>query len=1232
MRKLTSFFVLLTFVISCVMPPQGFAQSLTAVGLMSEPGTAVTLSSVYTPAYLKGMVINPTDPFKFNFIMYRGDEPLEGDLKQAEYSKLIKYFLASLAVPDTEQWVNLSPYEQDRIIPENFGLTEMGRDLLAQDYMLKQISSSLTDPDTDLGKQFWDGVYSQAYEKFGTTDISTDTFNKVWITPDKAVVYEKGNTVYVLEHHLKVMLEKDYLATQENKTGIATPEENETTLISQRVMRDVIIPAIEREVNEGKNFAPVRQVYSGMLLASWYKLALKESILGKLYADQGKVKGVDQDPAANQEIYTQYVEAFKKGVFNMIREDMDMYTQEVIPRKYFSGGMNKNTYLGNKAEGIAPILRRQNGNVSPDLVVEKKISDEIQRSQGDQNDFDMAEAVVQNAQPYMARPQPAQGITERRASLNAQNFQSAPVRILQGERIYVMDQRGAIIDKVFFNKEGKLFSSMLGQEIEAENPLSNGNRNVTYKLDGNGGLSVVLNTAEDKKYQAIDVRIISLEGNSQVEQSEKPVAVEAGVQTFRTDRQIPETVKTQVIADRRTVADPRTVTDRLTAPKAVASTRVERIIPVVDGEAPSFDRNLNQNVDVLVEGKIVGQVAVRDGQVVVSQESKLTVEQNGDRWKLDLGNMKGQKVSLRVLEKRSVDQAQASDAAQNIQSKRAASLVGYLDRFLSLVKVRSKVAAPKLTTNEIASRAEIGGGLILSARAMDTESFKGKDALVLQLYAQANNQFAGLPAATEVEIPIGLRSGSQAVEKGTVLEYRQEIASKFTDALIASTADQLRTAKETAVSDMAWIQEKIVLHKEALKVLAPFKDRVMVERKQSIGADLQRLEQAAEREDAKNADKTLDVVIKAVDGAVRNTLDLKAKQSLVGNYLEYAKDIIVGQKQLSEKGTKDLLDQNKKYTLIKNVLDALPLNEINETPSNIPAAAVERLNAPGSKFKVQKDGAYNVLTLSGDVVKAADNKGEDVFEVFEAVNPDSSILKENWIREKVAQQAGVAPDKVLIIHSKYNNNLADYDVKAFISDKAQDNAKLTNKLLGSAVNSFNRQVLYALGRPAERRSDQVEYIARMVEHFNKVNLIKVDGPVSRDLARLSSQLADFLIATANDEPGIPEKIALHERALDVTAPFKEEAFISEKRKPVVADLKKYREAFEQQKRQQVPVDSAQLKGGIDMNSAALDMQIKRDGAGVPLPVSQQDIENIRIDGLVPVILNIQPAANMPLFS
>ncbi len=340
MQRYIAVVLLVPFLMTTFMP----AAMASQMPWMPQPGAQVALTPAFTPAYLKGMVIHPNEPFKFDFIIDRGDKQIEGDAAQAEYQKLIKYFLAALATPDTDQWVNLSPYEQDRIIPDNFGLTEMGRDLLAQDYLLKQISASLTNPDTDLGKKFWNSVYRQAYEKFGTTDVPTDIVNKIWVTPDKADIYEKGNMMLVVESHLKVMAETDYLATRRLKdeaagTGVNAPADK-TRDISLAIMRAIIIPAIEKEVNEGTSFAPVRQIYSGMLLATWYKMALKESILAKVYGDRSKVKGIDQDPAVNHEIYQNYVSAFKSGVYNMIREDVDRYAQETIPRKYFSGGLD----------------------------------------------------------------------------------------------------------------------------------------------------------------------------------------------------------------------------------------------------------------------------------------------------------------------------------------------------------------------------------------------------------------------------------------------------------------------------------------------------------------------------------------------------------------------------------------------------------------------------------------------------------------------------------------------------------------------------------------------------------------------------------------------------------------------------------------------------------------------------------------------------------------------------
>ena len=337
--------VILTFVFSfgVVFPP--YIAEAQVLPMLPLPGVMVTPTPGYMPALIKGITVHPENPLAFDFIIDTGDSGI--DLKSQEFKdesiRLIKYFLASLTVPSEEMWVNLSPYEKGRVIPEAFGKTEMGINLLAQDYILKQLTASLIYPEDELGKTFWNRVYERAQKEFGTRDIPLENFHKVWIVPDDAFVYEKDNTAFVVRSHLKVMMEEDYLAMRRARpqdaplTGV--PGTSRPTELQTEVMREVIIPEIEKEVNEGENFAQLRQIYQGMILAVWFKQNLKESLLGQVYVDRKKLKGVDtDDPAQKEKIYEQYLKAFEQGVYNYIREDYNPQTQEITPRQYFSGG------------------------------------------------------------------------------------------------------------------------------------------------------------------------------------------------------------------------------------------------------------------------------------------------------------------------------------------------------------------------------------------------------------------------------------------------------------------------------------------------------------------------------------------------------------------------------------------------------------------------------------------------------------------------------------------------------------------------------------------------------------------------------------------------------------------------------------------------------------------------------------------------------------------------------
>jgi len=327
----------------------------------------VHLTPAYTPVMINGINLYPNNPLKFDFIVGKGDLPLADAALEDESAKLIKYFMAALTVPEDQMWVNLSPYERHRIIPHGFGKTQMGQDLLAQDYLLKQLISSLTHPEGDLGKKFWNRVYKKAYEQLGTIEIPMNTFNKIWIVPQKATIYEHRQGAVVISRHLDVMLEEDYLAleinSQSDQHGLGDIKKDDLKVISgvsSLVVKEILIPEIEREVNEGKIFANLRQIYNSVILAAWYKQTLRNSLLSHVYVNQGKVRGVDvKNPQENKNIYDQYVESFKAGVYSHIKEDFDPKAQEVVLRKYFSGGAN----IGENIIGIINENLVKEGNV-----------------------------------------------------------------------------------------------------------------------------------------------------------------------------------------------------------------------------------------------------------------------------------------------------------------------------------------------------------------------------------------------------------------------------------------------------------------------------------------------------------------------------------------------------------------------------------------------------------------------------------------------------------------------------------------------------------------------------------------------------------------------------------------------------------------------------------------------------------------------------------------------------
>jgi hypothetical protein len=348
---------------------------------------------------LKGLTVREGDG-DLDFRIHRGDAAFESeDAKRSNYQQLVDYFYTSLAVKDDLQWVNLSAYESDRMLPPELSGTEMGRNLLSEDCTLKQLTASFMHPNSAIGREYWDAVYAEARRLFGTSKLPFSSFQKVTILPVDALIYEPESVesipedlrpdvppgssfAYVLKNDLGVLCEEDLIAKAHQDGAVPAGVDGDFAL---EIFRKVVLPKLKEEVNEGEHFAEIRRIYSAMILSAWLKRSahkvnnerirkLVDSGNTKEKFKLGSIRPVSKDAAfseqngatrgevggkkesgtidhatpyaaafkvpENVEFYARYVKLFKDGLFRCTRNETGDVPDERVIRVYFSGSID----------------------------------------------------------------------------------------------------------------------------------------------------------------------------------------------------------------------------------------------------------------------------------------------------------------------------------------------------------------------------------------------------------------------------------------------------------------------------------------------------------------------------------------------------------------------------------------------------------------------------------------------------------------------------------------------------------------------------------------------------------------------------------------------------------------------------------------------------------------------------------------------------------------------------
>lgn len=335
-KKFISFLLVFCF----LFQQTGFAQvapQLNIAGYMSQLRNSF-VQDKFRPLHLRYLSY---DNLQNNFKLFLD----KGDLRQPDSKQLegttdylLSYFLVGVSLPNESFWVNLRPDSPNNVIDSYLAKTDVGKILLEADLQLKKDTALATSPSTPEGKEYWNRLYKKAGELFGPGNVTIPTLTRPWIVPGDIIISETETNAYIYKATLKVMLEQDYL---KGSSVYKFDDQRMKTLneYASELIRELIIPKLNRDINNAKRYAPLRQVYYSLIMAQWFKNKFegRPGLYSRLINTKN-LKGLTSKKSWNKDAYfKEYQKSFKEGEYNIKEPVYSSYGQ--MFRNYFSGGI-----------------------------------------------------------------------------------------------------------------------------------------------------------------------------------------------------------------------------------------------------------------------------------------------------------------------------------------------------------------------------------------------------------------------------------------------------------------------------------------------------------------------------------------------------------------------------------------------------------------------------------------------------------------------------------------------------------------------------------------------------------------------------------------------------------------------------------------------------------------------------------------------------------------------------
>ncbi|HRZ13982.1 MAG TPA: hypothetical protein P5110_00560 [Candidatus Omnitrophota bacterium] len=332
LRKICS----LILIVSFICEQSGFAQIGPAVSGPAAPQAGM-IADAFRPVHLRSLGYNARTR-AFDLLLDRGsDKNMPALQVNRSAATLLSYFKIGLTLPNSAFWVNLRPDSPDEMIDPLVARTDLGKILLEADLQLKKDLAALTSPATPEGKRYWDKLYEKAETVFGPGNISIPTLTRPWIVPGEIILRDAGRSAYIYKATLKVMLEEDYLKGS-SVYAFEDRRMQELNAYSSDLIRRLILPKLNLQVNSARRYAALRQVYYSLILAQWFKQKNKRGAYAA-EIDARNLAGLTSsgkwDPGS---YFKAYQKSFRDGEYNKQEQIMSGYGMTV--RRYFSGGIS----------------------------------------------------------------------------------------------------------------------------------------------------------------------------------------------------------------------------------------------------------------------------------------------------------------------------------------------------------------------------------------------------------------------------------------------------------------------------------------------------------------------------------------------------------------------------------------------------------------------------------------------------------------------------------------------------------------------------------------------------------------------------------------------------------------------------------------------------------------------------------------------------------------------------